>query len=97
MYKVLIVEDDRTNRMFYGKLKVWEEEGFVIDRTAQNGKEALEFVDNMHFDMYLVDVMMPVMNGLEFLKELMKCLSAQSYKNILVITSMLKNQSLYVA
>ena len=23
MYKVLIVEDDRTNRMFYGKLKVW--------------------------------------------------------------------------
>lgn len=70
MYKVLIVEDDRTNRMFYGKLKGWEEEGFVIERTAQNGKEALEFVDNMHFDMYLVDVMMPVMNGLEFLKEL---------------------------
>lgn len=40
MYKVLIVEDDRTNRMFYGKLKVWEEEGFVIERTAQNGKES---------------------------------------------------------
>lgn len=70
MYKVLIVEDDRTNRLFYSKLKVWEEEGFEIADMAANGKEALMLVEKNEYDMYLVDVMMPVMNGLDFLSSL---------------------------
>lgn len=37
MYQVLIVEDDKTNRLFYEKLKVWEEEGFVIADQAIHG------------------------------------------------------------
>lgn len=38
MYQVLIVEDDKTNRLFYEKLKVWEEEGFVIADQAIHGR-----------------------------------------------------------
>ncbi len=38
MYQVLIVEDDKTNRLFYEKLKVWEEEGFVIADQAIHGQ-----------------------------------------------------------
>ena len=70
MYRVLIVEDDRTNQMLYQKMKVWEEEGFVIAAQALNGKEALALSETQKFDLYLVDVMMPVMNGLEFLGKL---------------------------
>ena len=70
MYQVLIVEDDKTNQRFYEKLKVWEEEGFVIAGQASHGKEALALMEQNEYDLYLVDVMMPVMNGLEFLQEL---------------------------
>ena len=38
MYRVMIVEDDKTNQRFYEKLKVWEEEGFVIAGQASHGK-----------------------------------------------------------
>lgn len=70
MYRVMIVEDDKTNQRFYEKLKVWEEEGFVIAGQAFHGKEALALMEQKEYDFYLVDVMMPVMNGLEFLQEL---------------------------
>ena len=66
----MIVEDDKTNQRFYEKLKVWEEEGFVIAGQAFHGKEALALMEQKEYDFYLVDVMMPVMNGLEFLQEL---------------------------
>ena len=66
----MIVEDDKTNQLFYKKLKVWEEEGFVIAGQASHGKEALALMEQKEYDFYLVDVMMPVMNGLEFLQEL---------------------------
>ncbi len=72
MYKVLIVEDDRTNRMFYQKLGVWQQEGFCIAAEAGNGREALDLLETQDFDVFLVDVMMPVMNGLDFLRELKK-------------------------
>ncbi len=72
MYRVLIVEDDRTNRLFYRKLRVWQQEGFLIAGEAGNGREALELLHAEHFDVFLVDVMMPVMNGLDFLRELKK-------------------------
>ena len=70
MYRVMIVEDDKTNQRFYEKLKVWEEEGFVIAGQASHGKEALALMEQNEYDFYLVDVMVPVMNGLEFLQEL---------------------------
>ena len=70
MYRILIVEDDRTNQSLYQKMKVWEEEGFVIAGQAANGREALSLMQTKQFDLYLVDVMMPIMNGLEFLQEL---------------------------
>ena len=45
MYRVLIVEDDRTNRLFYRKLSVWQREGFSIVAEAGNGREALALLE----------------------------------------------------
>ncbi len=40
-------------------------------KTAENGKEALELLDNT-YDLVILDIMMPVMDGIECLKELRK-------------------------
>ncbi len=39
---------------------------------VENGKEALEKFQNETFDLLLIDIQMPVMNGLEFIKEIRK-------------------------
>lgn len=70
MYQVLLVEDDRTNLCLYRKMPEWEQAGFAIGAEAHNGVEALEALEKQQFDLLIVDVMMPVMNGLEFLQEL---------------------------
>jgi len=41
-------------------------------RTASNGKEALELLERIHPRLVLLDLMMPVMNGWEFLATLKK-------------------------
>lgn len=50
--------------------------------TASNGKEALEKLNEIKPDLILVDYEMPVMNGLEFIKNLK---DVENYKNIPVV------------
>ncbi len=66
--RILIVDDDKyIALLLYNFL---EEEGFICD-TAENGLEALEKVSKgNHYDMVLLDFVMPKMNGLEFLAAL---------------------------
>ena len=71
MNKILIVDDDTiyhiiTKRILKNKFKDCE------THIALNGLEALEKVSNNEFDMILLDINMPKMNGWEFLKALKK-------------------------
>lgn len=70
LYRVLLVEDDRTNLFFYENMKEWEENGFKICGEARNGREALDELEKNEYDMILIDIMMPIMNGLELLEAL---------------------------
>jgi diguanylate cyclase (GGDEF)-like protein len=64
---VLIVEDNRANRMVYrGCL---QKEGYRIVET-ENGEEALNAVPKCRPDLILMDVMMPVMDGIECTRRL---------------------------
>ena len=65
--KVLLVEDDQTIREIYA-LKL-ELEGFPIE-TAENGQIGLSRVGEFGPNIILLDMMMPVMGGLEFMQEL---------------------------
>ncbi|TDO97478.1 response regulator [Marinomonas balearica] len=59
--RVLLVEDNELNRrVVMGYL---EESELIID-TAHNGQEALDKVGNAHYDLVLMDLQMPVMDGL---------------------------------
>lgn len=66
--QVMIVDDDHFILNMY-KLK-FEHEGFNV-KTATNGQEALDLAHSGYVpDILLVDIIMPVMNGLEFLQHL---------------------------
>ena len=61
MYKVLICDDQPD---IVNALKIYlKPEGYEL-LTATNGKEALELVKNQRVDLILMDIMMPVMDGI---------------------------------
>jgi DNA-binding response OmpR family regulator len=58
--RILIVDDERDNRELANIILTWE--GFFIV-TASSGEEALAALAEEPFDLVLLDVMMPGMNG----------------------------------
>ena len=67
MKRVLIVDDAATVRMYHRG--ILESAGYIVEE-AMNGIEALEKSLNAPFDLYVVDVNMPKLNGYGFLSEL---------------------------
>jgi CheY-like chemotaxis protein/HPt (histidine-containing phosphotransfer) domain-containing protein len=60
--RALIVEDSKANQQLIGILL--KKLGFEIE-IAENGKEAVDIVAQNQFDLVLMDMQMPVMNGYE--------------------------------
>ena len=65
--RILIVDDAATVRMYHRA--ILESAGYTVDE-AVNGIEALENALTTQYDLYLVDVNMPKMDGYAFLREL---------------------------
>jgi CheY-like chemotaxis protein len=65
MAKVLIVEDEKVLNEAYEL--VLKKDGYSVS-TALNGEEALERVKKDKFDLILLDLRMPKVDGVEFLK-----------------------------
>ncbi len=59
-YRILIVEDNRINQLVVAKML--KKLGMHVV-TADNGQEALKEVNNSDFDLILMDIQMPVMDG----------------------------------
>ena len=70
---ILLVEDDKS--MLYGMsdlLQVVDIDYDINVLAASNGKEALTMMDRQTPDLIVSDIMMPVMDGFEFLAEVQK-------------------------
>jgi len=67
MKRILIVDDAATVRMYHRA--ILESAGYAVEE-AVNGIEALEKALTAVYDLYLVDVNMPKMDGYAFLREL---------------------------
>jgi len=65
--KVLVVDDSSLVRLYYRS--ALEKAGFVVEQ-AINGIEAMEKVLSEPFDLVIVDVNMPRMDGFTFLRSL---------------------------
>jgi len=62
--KILIVEDDESQRFLYSE--ELREEGFD-PILAKNGKEAIQILKTLKPDLIVLDIVMPVMDGMEAL------------------------------
>ena len=60
-FNILIAEDYEVNRMFMGMLL--NNYNKVTYDFAKDGKEAIQMLNNNPYDMILMDINMPVMNG----------------------------------
>lgn len=71
MSKILLVDDDaELTELLAEVLKI---EGFEVEQ-AYNGEEALKLLNFSH-DIILLDIMMPILNGIETLKRIRKSFS----------------------
>src|SRR6185436_13130170 len=68
--RLLVVDDNEDNR--YTLTQRLKRQGYTNVTTATNGREALEMLQRERFDLVLLDVMMPELNGYEVLERMKK-------------------------
>ena len=94
MYRVLLVDDEKMNRVVASK--ILKKEGFEVTE-AINGKDALEQLDdNADFDLILMDLMMPEMDGFEAIRHI-KTKAHLASIPIIVISALSEKESLHSA
>ena len=69
MLKILIIDDDALTRKGIRMLMPWASHNMEIVGEASNGKLALDFLHENEADLALVDLDMPVMNGITFIQK----------------------------
>ncbi|MCT4598315.1 MAG: response regulator [Vallitalea sp.] len=72
MLKLILVDDEIAIRTGLCKVINWDEYGIEIVGLASDGKEALEMIIETKPDIIISDIRMPVMSGIDMLKNLKK-------------------------
>lgn len=83
---ILLVDDDELNRRMMGLLL--SDQGYSYE-TASNGAEAVEAVQSQHFDLVLMDVQMPVLDGFEATQRIRAWEKDDQHIPIVALTAML--------
>lgn len=81
MKRVLIIEDEKPLRDVYAL--ILEKEGFEVS-VAENGKVGIRKLRSFKPDLIILDILMPVMDGLSFLKSANLPLKHPHIKTIIV-------------
>lgn len=81
MLRILIAEDDRELRQLFSH--VLNRHGYTAVGVS-NGREALDALDKDFYDMIISDIMMPVMDGYELVRQLRE---AENTTPVLMITA----------
>ncbi|MGO4498428.1 helix-turn-helix domain-containing protein [Paenibacillus sp. 2RAB27] len=69
MWTVLLVEDEVFVRRKVKETMRWKEMGFTIIGEAGNGLEAMDKIRECQPDVVITDIVMPLMNGVDLLKQ----------------------------
>ncbi len=72
MVRVLIVDDEYIMRQGLKYMIDWEQEGYTIVGEATNGSEALKLIDRLQPHIIICDIVMPLMDGVDFSEVLHK-------------------------
>jgi two-component system, response regulator, stage 0 sporulation protein F len=68
MARILVVEDEQNQRELY--TMELEDEGYEVEQ-ASNGREAVDLVKKNKYDMVILDIRMPEMDGIEALGKIL--------------------------
>ena len=80
--KILVAEDERINRLY--TKRYLESMGCYVE-TAENGQQTLNILSYKDFDLVLMDVQMPVMNGVEATEAIRKGEAGAHNKRIPIV------------
>jgi response regulator RpfG family c-di-GMP phosphodiesterase len=80
---ILVTDDNMLDNVIIRNYLYTERYSLV---SAVNGREALDLIDSRNIDLILLDMVMPVMDGYEFLKEFSKTLYCKEIP-VIVATS----------
>ena len=83
--RVLLVDDDKYIRDVYQELL--QSEGYQVD-IASDGQEALDLVSAGGYELVILDVIMPKIDGIGILTELKDHPAKKKNKHILVLTNL---------
>jgi|SRR3989344_3119836 len=89
MAKILIVEDDRPLQEVYSD--TLKAEGYEVD-TADDGEIALQKMQQGGWDLVLLDVILPKINGLDIMDQLKSHPPASPNKCIVFLTNLDRNE-----
>ena len=84
--KILLVDDNHFNQLVAIDTLELELTRAVVD-VAENGEEAIRLVSENNYDIVLMDVQMPVMNGLEATRAIRKLPSPKNQTRIIAMTA----------
>lgn len=65
MYRILLVDDEALIREGVSENVKWNEYGYELAGSCENGEEALRFIENQPVDVVLTDICMPYMDGIQ--------------------------------
>jgi len=82
--KILLAEDNFTNQELV--VTLMRKMGYTID-AVENGRKALEIMEHKSYDIILMDVQMPVMNGIEATQEIIKKYPEENRPYIIAVTA----------
>ncbi|NLK27335.1 MAG: PAS domain S-box protein [Clostridiales bacterium] len=82
--RILLAEDDVINQKVIQKML--KKKGHIVE-TANNGMEAVEIFRKGNFDVILMDIQMPYMNGIEAAQEIKEIEVADKHTPIIAVTA----------
>ena len=82
--RILVTEDEAINRMYI--TTILQRNGWEIHE-ASDGEEALECVSSNNYDLVLMDISMPKMNGLDATVEIRKNETGDQHLPIIALTA----------
>lgn len=94
MAKILIVEDDQFLRELY--LDLLKAEGYLVDSVA-DGEDGIKKIKEGGYDLVLLDIIMPKIDGLEIMRRIKTDPPALPNKCVIFLTNLDKEEEIKTA